>query len=67
MRFEFVTSVEQEGRFLDLVLQCLHLFTLGRREAVAHVGIDLVALDMFVEGLWHAADLECDGFDGSPQ
>lgn len=45
------------AQFFDLALQRLHLFTFGCRDAIAHAGIDLVALDPFVEGLGHAADL----------
>jgi len=55
------------AQIFDLALQRLHLFTLRRRDAVALAAIDLVALDPFVEGLGHAADLGGDGFDGSPQ
>ncbi len=50
----------------DLALQRLHLFTLGCRDAVALAGIDLVSLDLFVEGLGNAADHGGDGFDGGP-
>lgn len=37
------------------------------RDSLTHASIDLCALDPFVQGLRHAANLGCDGLDGRPQ
>lgn len=37
------------------------------RDTVPQAGVDLVALDPFAQGLWHTADLRCNGFNGRPQ
>ena len=48
---------------LERFLQALQV---GRRDARLVAGVDLIALDPFVEGLRHAADLGGNRFNDSP-
>ena len=52
------------AQFLVLALQLLHTLHLGSSDAVAHTGIDLYALDPFIERLRHVANLGGDGLNG---
>ena len=47
-----------------LTLQALQV---ACRDADPGAGVDLIALDLFVEGLRHAVDFGSDGFNGRPQ
>jgi hypothetical protein len=67
---------KRAGEFEDLVglaqlfvlaFKLLQALQLGRRDAGPGAVVDLIALDPFVEGLGHAADLWGEGFDGGPQ
>ena len=54
------SSLTSRSEFLDAL-------RLGGRDALAHAGIDLVALDPFQQRLRHAADLRRDRFNRRPQ
>ena len=55
------------AQFLVLALQLLDTLRLCGSNAVAHAGIDLHALDPFIERLRYAANLWGGGFNGRPQ
>ena len=55
------------AQLTHLALEVLHALRLASRHAFSHAGIDLGALDPFVQGLRHAANLESDGLDGRSQ
>ena len=44
----------------------LQVFQVGQRNARLVAGVDLIALDPFVEGLRNATDIGRDGFDDRP-
>ncbi len=41
--------------------------SLVRADAIAHAFVTFVLSNLVVEGLWHAADLGCNGLNGGPQ
>ena len=55
------------AQYLVLAPQFLHTLRLCGSNAVAHSGIDLHALDPFIERLRHAPNLGGDGFNGRPE
>ena len=55
------------AQLLVLAFKFLQALQVGRRDAGPGAVVDLIALDPFVEGLRHAADLGGDGFNGGPQ
>lgn len=54
------------GQILVLVFEFREPLQLSRRDT-GPAGVDLIALDPFVEGLRNATNLARDGFNGSPQ
>ena len=55
------------AQLLVLALNLLQALHLGCGDATPHPGINLIALDPFIQGLWHTANLGGDGFDGGPK
>ena len=53
-------------QLLDLPLGGLDAFALAAGQSITLAAVDLLALEPFQQGLGHAADLRCNGLNGSP-
>ena len=63
----YLENLVGPAQFLDFALQLFHTLRLCGSNAVAHVSIDLHALDPFIERLRYAANLWGNRFNGRPQ
>lgn len=52
-------------QILDRPLQGLDAFALAAGQSIGLAAVDLLALEPFQQGLRHAADLRCNGLNGS--
>lgn len=53
-------------QLIDLALQGFDAFALATGQSIALAAVDILGLEPFQQGLGHAADLRCNGLNGSP-